>query len=365
MNFLFFPGGSYVGGMEIVIQGLMGELNRMGHRTLAVVSGWNDGDYPARLAQSGLLFEEIKLGRFYRSKPLWTLDTLRHLPGAVLRLRRLARAFGADVAIYPDPQLVLTGSVILPGLPSVLYEHNDLSSQRPSPIKAAVNARLHRIVCVSRFVAEGVGKAGFEPGKTVVVHNGVAPPATLAEPSPSQLVRLGIIGQLIPRKRHQMLIEALGVLRARCPTAAFRLKIIGNAEGTYAQDVKRLVERLQLQDIVEWSGFFTNRDNIYRELDVVVASAVDEPFGMTVIEAGAYSLPVVAARSGGFPEVVVEETTGLLFDSSELESLVSALTNIVTDPALRARIGRAGHAHVRQTFSIERMAQRFVEAVSP
>lgn len=365
MNFLFFPGGTYVGGMEIVIQGLMGELNRMGHSTLAVVSGWNDGDYPARLRQSGLSFEEVKLGRFYRSKPLWTLDTLRHLPGAVRRLRRIARAFAADVAIYPDPQLLLMGSVILPGLPSVLYEHNDLSSQRPSPTATAVNMRVRRIVCVSRFVADGLATAGFDPAKTVVVHNGVVLPDKPAEPSAGQPVRLGIVGQLLPRKRHLMLVEALGVLRARHPAAAFHLKIIGNAAGPYAEEVKQLVERLQLQDVVQWTGFFTSRDEIYNGLDVVVVPAVDEPFGMTVVEAGAYSLPVVAARSGGFPEVVVEQATAILFDSGEVESLVDALAKIVADPTLRARIGHAGHVHVSQTFTIERMAQSFAEAVSP
>ena len=125
MNFLFFPGGSYVGGMEIVIQSLMAQLNAMGHRTLAIISGWNDGDYPSRLEANGLSFEEIKLGRFYRSKPLWTLDTLRNLPAAALRLRRCAKEFRPDTAIYPDPQLLLIGSLILPKLPNVLYHRND------------------------------------------------------------------------------------------------------------------------------------------------------------------------------------------------------------------------------------------------
>lgn len=364
MNFLFFPGGTYVGGMEIVIQGLMAELNRMGHRTLAVVSGWNNGDYPARLGRSGLSFEEVKLGRFYRSKPLWTLDTLRHLPGAARRLRRLAKAFRADAAIYPDPQLLLLGSTILPDLRNVLYEHNDLSGQRPSPMAKIVNARVHRVVCVSHFVAAGAGSAGLERGKIAVVHNGVVLPDTLAAPSHDRPVRLGIIGQLLPRKRHLMLVEALGVLRTREPAAAFRLKIIGNAEGPYAQEVRQLIEQLQLQNIVEWSGFFTNRDDIYSDLDVVVAPAIDEPFGTTVLEAGAYGLPVVATMSGGFPEMVIDGTTGLLFDAGKIDSLVGALAKVVADPALRVRIGRAGRAHISQTLSLKRMAQRFAEAVS-
>jgi len=121
---------------------------------------------------------------------------------------------------------------------------------------------------------------------------------------------------------------------------------------------------LQLQDIVEWPGFFTNRDDIYRDLDVLVAPAIDEPFGTTILEACAYGLPVIAARSGGSPEIVLDGTTGLLFDATDVESLVMALKKLITDPSLRARLGRAGRSRVSQTFTLERMASRFAEALS-
>lgn len=365
MNFLFFPGGSYVSGMEIVVQGLMAELNHVGHRTFAVVSGWNNGDYPARLRRSGLSFEEVKLGRFYRSKPLWTLDTMRHLPAAVRRLRQLAEQFRPDVAVYPDPQLLVMGSTILPRLRNVLYEHNNLSGSRPSPIGRIANRRLHRVVCVSHFITAGLASAGFPSEKTIVVHNGVALPAAFTTTTSDPPVRLGIIGQVLPRKRHLMLIEALAVLRTRHPAVPFGLKIIGNPEGQYTEEVRQLIDRLQLQDIVEWSGFYTSRDDIYRDLDVVVAPAIDEPFGMTIVEAGAYGLPVVAARSGGFPEVIVDGITGFLFEPGEIDSLVAVLARVIADRALRSQAGCAGRAFVSQTFTMERMARRFAEAVSP
>lgn len=364
MNFLFFPGGSYIGGMEVVVQGLMTELNEMGHRTLAIVSGWNNGDYPARLKASGLPFEEVKLGRFHRSKPLWTLDTLRNLPEATRKLRRLAREFSPNSAIYPDPQLLLMGSLIMPSMQNVLYEHNDMSEVRVSPAMKLIKARLHRVVCVSDFVAAGLRHTGIAPDKIAVVHNGIVLPGALPSPSPDQPIRLGIVGQVIPRKQHLMLIRALGVLRSRQPSIAFHLKIIGNGEGQYAQEVKELVTQLKLQDIVEWPGFFASRDDIYRELDVVIAAAVNEPFGTTVLEAGAYGLPVVAARSGGFPEMVLDGTTGLLFDATELESFVAALERLITDPSLRDRLGRAGRDHIGRVFTLERMARRFAEVLA-
>jgi len=364
MNFLFFPGGSYVGGMEIVIQSLMVQLNAMGHRTLAIISGWNDGDYPTRLKACGLAFEEIKLGRFYRSKPLWTLDTLRNLPAAALSLRRRAHEFRPDTAIYPDPQLLLIGSLILPKLPNVLYHHNDAASLRLSPNSAVINARLDRIVCVSHFVAAGLRITGFAPKRIAVVHNGITLPAAPPVHSQNESICLGIVGQVLPRKRHLTLIKALELLRRHRPSLAFRLKIVGNGDGPYAREVKGLVEQLKLQDIVEWTGFFANRDDIYHQLDVVVAPAIDEPFGMTILEAGAYGLPVVAARSGGFPETIIDGKTGLLTDPADLESFASALEKLITDSSLRDRLGRAGHAHIGQAFSIERMASKFAEVLS-
>jgi glycosyltransferase involved in cell wall biosynthesis len=226
------------------------------------------------------------------------------------------------------------------------------------------NARLDRIVCVSDFVAAGVRVTGFEPEKITVIHNGIVLPTAPSPSSQDRSTQLGIVGQLLPRKQHLTLVRALGILKTRRPSLAFCLKIIGNGNGLYAQAVKELIEQLKLQDVVEWSGFFTNRDDIYRNLDVVVAPAIDEPFGTTILEAGAYGLPVVAARSGGFPEMVVDGTTGLLFDPAELESLVAALEKLIVDPSLRDRLGRAGRTHIGKAFSIEHMAHRFAEVLS-
>jgi glycosyltransferase involved in cell wall biosynthesis len=364
MNILFFSGGAYVGGMEVVVQSLMAQLNVMGHRTLAIISGWNDGNYPTRLKASGLAFEEVKVGRFYLSRPRWTLETLRNLPAAALSLRRIAKAFRPDAVIYVDSQLFLIGSFILPGLPSFLYHHDDAAGLRLFPASAVINARSVRIICVSHFVAGGLRDAGFEPKRIAVVHNGITLPSASPPRCQSQSIRLGIVGQVLPRKQHLLLVRALGLLRMRRPSIAFHLKIIGAGDGPYAQEVKKLIEQLKLQDIVEWAGFFASRDDIYRNLDIVVAPAINEPFGLTILEAGAYGLPVAAARSGGFPETVVDGTTGLLFDIADLEAFVAALERLITDSSLRDRLGRAGRAHIGQAFSIERMASRFTEVLS-
>jgi glycosyltransferase involved in cell wall biosynthesis len=292
------------------------------------------------------------------------LDSLRNQPGASLRQRQLVGEFQPQVAVYPESQLLLLGSLILPRLRNVLYQHTDAGSLRTFPSIELINGRLDRIVCVSEFVAASASNAGAERGKITVVPNGVHLPATDAFGRRHQPVTLGIVGRVSPQKQHTALIRAIDTLKKRRLSDAFRVRIIGTDDDPYAQEVRILIRELDLQDIVEWSGFVGSRDDIYRELDIVVAPAINEAFGMTIAEAAGYSLPVVAARSGAFPEMVVDGETGLLFDVGDVERFATALEKLITDASLRQRLGHTGRAYVEKNFSIRSMAERFVKVLS-
>ena len=249
----------------------------------------------------------------------------------MLTLRRIAHEFCPDLVIYSNVQFLLMGSRFLPNLKSIFYLHDKPGGLLASRFAGAVGKRVDRVVCCSNYVAACLSETLLDAKKIVAVHYGIESPSTSSERIQSQTIRLGIVGQVLPRKQHLLLIKALERLKARSLEFPFSLKIIGKKEGPYAQDVDELVEQLNLREVVEWVGFRSVRDDIYRDLDIVVAAATDEPFGLTVIEAGAYGLPVVAARSGGFPELVIDGTTGLLFDAGDVASLAAALEKLIID----------------------------------
>jgi glycosyltransferase involved in cell wall biosynthesis len=177
-------------------------------------------------------------------------------------------------------------------------------------------------------------------------------------------VRLGIIGRVTPYKQHKLLIEALHLLNHRLPERRFCLCIVGNKEqDQYGSEVAAAVDQFNLQEVVKWSGYQQLRDEIYADLDIIVAPAIGEAFGLTAIEAGAYGLPVVAARSGGFPETVVDGITGILFTPGNAGSLADALAKLILDESLRKCLGRAAREHVGCKFSEQRMATSFIQAV--
>jgi glycosyltransferase involved in cell wall biosynthesis len=356
MKLLFFAGGSTVTGMEVALLSLMARLNAIGHRAVAVVSGWNDGVYPPMLDAAGIEHHEIFLGRLYRNHPEWTRGTLYALREAARDIRAIAASLRPDWVILAEAQSLLFCSIILPGARRALYLHGEPEGVMHHPVGGRVIGRsVRRIVCVSDFLAGKVRGTPLSRLPLAVVPNGTSLPALERSPCTAGPVRLGIVGRLSAQKRHRLLLEALALL----PADSFRLSIVGG----FDKGVAERAAALGLADRVGWTGFVGDRSAIYRDLDIVVAPAVEEGFGMTVIEAGAHGLPVVAARSGAFPDVVRDGETGLLVPPDDAESLAKALRRLIGEANLRRRLGDAARAHVAASFTVERMADRFVAAL--
>src|SRR5262249_507452 len=147
-------------------------------------------------------------------------------------------------------------------------------------------------------------------------------------------VRLGIVGRVTSQKQHIILLRAIALLGARLPSGSFHLDIVGAAIVGADKDVEAEIASLGVERLVSRSGFAQNRNEISGNLDVVVAPAIGEAFGLTALEAGAHGLPVVAARSGGLPEIVLDETTGLLFEPGNPSDLARSLERLIRDQGL-------------------------------
>lgn len=362
MRFLFFTGGWTRGGMETAFLSLMTGLLARGHQPTAIVSGWNDGEVPRLLDEAGIPHHEVPLGRFYVRNPVFTWHTLRHMPAARRQLRAIAADVRPDWVISPDVQTLLLSASILRARRALFLQSEPERLMRHGLAGRFVDRQLDRVLCCSRFIADCARLTPVDAEKLAVVPNGVPLPAArpFVERKP---VRLGIVGRIVEQKQHGVLLEACALLRQR-RSDAFGLDIIGTKEGRFSAELESRIAALGLGEIVRWTGFLADRDRLYGGIDVLVAPAVDEPFGLTVPEAGSYGLPVVAARSGAFPELIEEERTGLLFEPGDASGLAGALERLVGDAALRRRLGEAARAHVGVRFTIEEMTERFLAATS-
>lgn len=363
MNFLFFAGGASLHGMEIVLHSLMRGLNERGHKATAIVSGWNNGDYPRMLRASGIDYREVELGRFYLRRPNWSRGTYYSLGPALAEIRETVGQVTPDWLIFSDAQALLFCSWILPSSNKALYLHSKPEMLLGYPFGIAVRRRIDRLICVSDFVARRAARTPLWASDMSVVHNGVAAPYGERRRPAVRPIRLGIIGTPSRQKQHLVLLRAVERLRGRLPAGSFHLSIIGGRQGRFVNTVEAKIAELGLGDTVSWTGFVSDRDQIYDALDILVAPAIDEGFGLSIVEAGAYGLPVVAARSGAFAEVVQEGRTGLLFEAGDVGALAHALERLILDGDLRSSMGLAGRTQALQAFTIEKMVDDFVAAM--
>jgi glycosyltransferase involved in cell wall biosynthesis len=103
---------------------------------------------------------------------------------------------------------------------------------------------------------------------------------------------------------------------------------------------------------IRYIGYVKEVENVYHTADIIVVpSRWQEPLGLINLEAGACRKPVVATRVGGIPEVVEDGVNGYLVAPGNVDGLAERVRQLITDPALRARLGDAGRARVEQSFT--------------
>ncbi len=207
----------------------------------------------------------------------------------------------------------------------------------------------------------------------LVVHNGVSDlPGGLVRrrPSPPPVVRLLFVGLLVEDKGVLVLLEALGLLKAR--GVPFEAYLIGKFhDREIEQRAGRLMARVGLDAEVAFPGEVQGEPLLqaYADADIFCFPSffAAESFGLVCVEAMRASLPVVATDWRGIPEVVDHGRTGLIVPPHLPEPLADALERLIADPGLREAFGRAGRDRFLACFTAERfcleMGEVFLRAL--
>jgi glycosyltransferase involved in cell wall biosynthesis len=218
-----------------------------------------------------------------------------------------------------------------------------------------------RVITISQGIYQVLASEGVAAEKLVCVHSAVGPQAYTQVCNrdwfrdtfqlDGSVLSLAVIAQLIPRKGHRYLLQALPELLMAYPS----LRVLFFGQGAEETRLRRQVEGLGLQDQVLFAGFRTDLPKILPCLDLVVHPALMEGLGISLLQAAGAGVPIVAVAAGGMPEVVHHGVNGLLVPAADSHALGAAIGHLLADPALRQQMGAAGKAIVQKEFSIEQM----------
>ncbi|HKX83993.1 MAG TPA: glycosyltransferase family 4 protein [Pyrinomonadaceae bacterium] len=316
-----------------------------------------DGAFPKALKEKGLTSFSIA-GSGWSS-----------LPKVLFDLRRLLKREQFDIVHLHMLQATVVGSVaaILGGTKTVLTKHyTDDLSRHIAPIKFAdlyFTKRADRIAAISEYVKDDMVRLGVDAAKIVNVHNGIdlrAFDERAAESFDppylgSGVIAIGSVGSLTERKGHRYLIEAMPAVLEMFPTAY--LLLIG--EGPEEGSLRKLINDLDLKKNVRMVGFEVNVAPILSALDVYVHPSVNEPFGISLLEAMAARKCVVATNVEGIPEIVVPEETGILIQAGDPSALAGAIIKALEDREATAIMGQKGRRRVEELFTIDRAVEMY------
>jgi glycosyltransferase involved in cell wall biosynthesis len=213
-----------------------------------------------------------------------------------------------------------------------------------------------RVVCVSRDSARIAAAEGISERRIRTLWNGIDlgrfPKTASACDGPVLAV-----GRLSPEKDFPTLIRAAAIAARAEPS--FRLEIAG--DGACFADMRQLVDKLNLGDVVRLLGQVRDVPALLARGGIFTLASLTEGVSLTILEAMATGLPVVATRVGGNPEVVAEGETGLLVPPGDPAVLAAALLELWRNPERRVAMGRAGRQRVEECFEIRKMLAAYEE----
>ncbi len=389
----------YLGGYELNCRKDVDELTRRGHDVCVLTSRWGV-EKPA---------VEGNVNRLLGLDPNW-LASWTQRPASGLRKRgfqlkwaltcrqnyRIAYETGAifrpDIAYVWQMGHVSVTPVLAAqdfGIPTVFrVEDYWLSSLRyklclePSLLRRlgqlAINGLtrfdridLSHVLMVSQSLTEAYVRLGFREQDLTFIPEGIPASLLLTDdevampPKESgRDVRLAFVGRLHPNKGPGVAIEAMAKLGELGEPHRYQLDIIGHGHSDFLNDLIHMAVVLGLEDKVCFIGKMAQTELLdrYQQYNALLfTSQWAEPFGMTILEAMARGLPVIATNRGAAPEIICDGQNGLLVPAGDPAALADAIRTLVQDPILCAKIRIEALKTVREIYTNERTLDQVEE----
>ncbi len=166
-------------------------------------------------------------------------------------------------------------------------------------------------------------------------------------------------GRLTSWKGQELFIEAINLVNIELGYEAFYAVILGNDQGrdAYKKKLHNLREQFKISNQIKFIDSCENMALAYKVSDIIVSASIEpEAFGRVAVEAQSMEKLIIASNIGGSNETVINEKTGLLFESGDPKSLSKKILQALTmDESLLKTMGIEGRKNVVKKFNVEKM----------
>ena len=365
---VFLEQQSWLGGgqrvLEATIDTVAGDYD-------CIVAFPDSGSFRSALEQRNLETLDFPIGNYQPGRKSWlemAVFAWRSLYCG-LRLAVFIRRRRIALVYINGPRCLPAGVLAawLTGRTAIFHLHLILTRKSELLLVRARSWRVSRILACSNAAASSlVGSNRRLHAKTQVVYNPLRQHrdrrlswhSELTSRSPQNHFMIGVVGRITESKGHHLLLQAI----ARLPLEVrnkLRILFVGSeapgceSDLQYARKLQTEASRQGLEQQIIWAGFQPDPGPCYASMDVLVHPALAEAIGIAILEALDRGIPVIAARTGGIPEVVRDGFNGLLVSMQDEDALCQALALFVKKRRLRERLQAGARCGLDRRFSME------------
>ncbi len=223
----------------------------------------------------------------------------------------------------------------------------------------------HMVVAVSDYVRKYlVEEKGIDNNRVVSIPTGIDlerfSPASVKDTLRDELgigkstLIVGTVAILRRKKGHHVLLDAVPAILKEAPDTLF----VFVGDGPQRENIEAQIKKLGIGDSVRLLGLRPDVPSILKGLDIVVLPTLQEALGTSILEASAMAKPVISTKVGGVPEVVRDDSTGLLVEPEDPAGLAAAIIRLLKDGELRASMGERGRRMVEEEYSTDKMVDK-------
>lgn len=312
----------------------------------------------------------LKEGKIYK-KPLYLLRNIPNFVEVVREIAKIVKDNHIDIIYANTVKSALACSFVsrLGGVPLIYRAHNSRYYSNHGWVDNIICHSAGRIFANSGYTAKSLETWSR---KMEII----CPPVDFLEME-SSLEQVGNIkeeygidsdthiitqiGRLAPVKRHRDMILSLSKV-VRDYSGKVVLLCVGSdcdgPEQELKEELEELIEELGLSEKVIFTGYRKDVASILKHSDLLVVPSEFETFGIVLVEALYFGVPVVASRCGAIPEIVRDNETGYLFEPEDIDDLTNCIMKVLSNYDAAKELSLNGQEYVREKFAVGNILQK-------
>lgn len=257
--------------------------------------------------------------------------------------------------------------------PLIMTKHVGSAVVKKNLLHNYLYKRLNKALAISSSIKENIIETTvIKPDDIILFHNGVDIKNFNPEKAERNKLRkelnisedillIGMIGRMSPGKGHEEFIEAASNLLEKYNNILF--VIVGEAsfgEEEYETKIKNL-GKVKAKEQIVFTGYRSDIPDVLAAFDIFILPSHAEAFGIALIEAMAMGKPVIATKSDGVLDIIVENKNGLFFEKKNIYQLVEKIKYLLESKERRVELGLNARKHVLENFNLDTRFDKLIE----